>query len=117
VGVRVSGGVCGDPTGRFDEMFRLVLTIQACSRSDDFLKSRQIMWYLAHSFSHCKHCSVCRIDWKIWSSRRIPVYAVWLLSVRRIAVAMSSRRCRTFILLQFFLLTSPLLYFSLSSIT
>jgi hypothetical protein len=67
-------------------MFRLVLTIQACSQSDDFLESKQITRYLVHSFSHCKHCLVCRIDWKIWLSRKISVYAVQSLSVRQIVL-------------------------------
>jgi hypothetical protein len=97
VGVHVSGGVCGDPMGSCDGIFRLVLTIQACSRSDNFLESRRITRYLAHCFSHCSRCSVCQIDWKIWLSKRILVYAVRSLLVRLIAMAISSRRCRAFI--------------------
>jgi hypothetical protein len=97
VGVRVLGGVCGDPIGRSDRISKLVLIIQACSWSDNFLESRQVTWSLVHCFSHCKHCSVCRIDWKRWLSKRISVNAVQLLLVRRMAVAMSSQCCRAFI--------------------
>jgi hypothetical protein len=78
-------------------MFRLVLTIQACSRSNDFLESKWIIRYLAHCFSHCKCSSVCRMAWKRWLSRRMSVYKVRSLLVSRIAVAMFSRRCKTFI--------------------
>jgi hypothetical protein len=78
-------------------MLRLVLTIQACSRSDDFLDNRQIIQYLVHCFSHSRRSSVCQMAWKRWSSKRMLVYVVQLLFVSRIAVAMSSRCCKVFI--------------------
>jgi hypothetical protein len=42
-GVCVSRGVLGDPTGSCNETLRFLLTIQACSRSDDFLDNKWII--------------------------------------------------------------------------
>jgi hypothetical protein len=89
--------VLEDPTGSCNETLRFVLTIQACSWSDNFLDSKQIIRYLVHCFSYCRHSSVCQMAWKRWLSNRMSVYVVQLLFVSRIAVAISSCCCKVFI--------------------
>jgi hypothetical protein len=90
VGVRVLGGVCGDPTGSHDGISKFVLIIHAYSWSDVFLERSQEIRSRAHCFSCSSCCSVCRIVWKRWSRNRISMKAARSLFVSHMAVAMSS---------------------------
>jgi hypothetical protein len=96
VGVWVSGGVWGDPMGRWDGISRFVLIIHAYNLSDDFFERSQEIRSLACCFSYSSCHSSWQIVWKRWSRNRISMNVARSLLVKRIAVAISSCCRRAF---------------------
>jgi hypothetical protein len=82
--------------GRWDSISRLVFIIHWESWSDDFLERSLDIRSQARCFSCSNCCLVQRMVWNRWSRNSISTNAERSLLVRRMAVAISSRRSKVF---------------------